>query len=82
MNVTNRRQKRFIKKEEEKKLLAKYKRYDNLRKANDAKETIELAKPEFSGYKRYFIMTDRANGSKYAADYINLLQENNGIRAC
>lgn|GEM_PF-2330753 len=78
MNVTNRRQKRFIKKEEE----TKYKRYDNLRKANDAKEMIELAKPEFSGYKRYFIMTDRANGSKYAADYINLLQENNGIRAC
>ena len=53
MNITNRRQKRFIKKEEEKKFLAKYKRFDCPRKANV---------------------------SKYAADYINLLQENNGIQ--
>ena len=37
MNVTNRRQKRFIKKEEEKKFLAKYKRFDCPRKAKPLK---------------------------------------------
>lgn len=80
MKVSDRRQKRFIKTETEKKFIAKYKKFDQLRKANDTKEIIELAKPEFRGYKRYFVMTERAEGSKYAADYKKLLQENNGIQ--
>ncbi len=80
MKITDRRQKRFTKAETEKKFIAKYKKFDQLRKANDTKEIIELDKAEFRGFKRYFVMTERAEGSKYAADYKKLLQENNGIQ--
>ncbi|MCB1179069.1 MAG: hypothetical protein KDK36_15900, partial [Leptospiraceae bacterium] len=65
---------------EEKYYIKKEKEYRDLKKTYNQIELIELPKPIFAGFKRYYTMTDRSNASKYKSAYLKLLEINNGIQ--
>lgn len=75
-----RRAKRFQKKEVEKNFIKKEQKYFLLNRLQKEPEIIELDKPIFAGYKRFFVMTERSEGSKFADSYRKLLEINRGIQ--